>query len=96
MSDSTIAPTGTTLTLHDIVTSTPLQLSTRCSDSLRAALSSVPAGTMQVGLTVTDQDGGEIGLALAARMGDHWTVGAAIDKRLEGPLEVQFQASYRF
>jgi hypothetical protein len=84
----------TTLTLHDICTQTPLTLSSASHASLISALAGVPKDTARVGMTLTDANGGEIGVAVAARIGDHWTVGAALDKKKAGPLEVEGQVQY--
>jgi hypothetical protein len=84
------------LTLHDLATSSPLQLSTRSSDALAKILSSVPANTVAVTVTATDVAGGEVGVAVAARVGDHWTVGCVFDVKKTGPKELGFQLLYTF
>lgn len=70
-------PATPTLTLHDLATGTPLELATQSSAALTALLATVPDKAVAVSVIATDQNGGEVGLAVGTRLGDGWSIGGA-------------------
>ena len=84
------------LTIHDLATSSPLALSTGSTAALAKILAAVPENSAGVTLTATDANGGEIGIAVAARVGQHWSVGCVFDVKRQGPKELGFQLLYKF
>lgn len=87
---------ATALTIRDLATSSPLQLSTKSTEALTKILATVPPDTVAVTVTATDANGGEIGVAVAARIGEQWSVGCVFDRKRQRPTEVGFQLQYKF
>ena len=56
-----------------------------------------PQGSLTVGLTATDKNGGKVGMVVAARLGDRWAAGFAWShERASGADEVEFKIDVRF